>query len=144
MKSCNVLVLLATWLIMGAYQAEAADRNATSGQGQSMFKITTGWKGSVGPVSGSVSRDGGRSMSISPNPYLGPVVSSNPKTGESSWGVGCPAGSLQLGGKGSNGKNNFIKATVGLPSRVTPQISVKIPTPSFTRAGMTTGSVKNH
>jgi hypothetical protein len=144
MRHCNAIVLFLAGLALGTSQAEAAAPNAVSRQGQRTVTVTAGVKGSVGPVSGAISRNGGYSVSASPSPYLGPVFSSNPKTGESSWGVGCPVGSLQLGGKGSEGKNNFVKVTAGFRSPVTPQVSVKIRTPSFTRAGMTSGSIKHY
>lgn len=91
----------------------------------------------AGPV--SVSPDGTKCFSVPLLP-ISPAFCGNKKTGESSWGVSTPVGSLQLGGKGTDGKNNFIKVTGGAPTPVTPQVGVKIPTPCLTRAGMTSAT----
>lgn len=89
----------------------------------------------VGPV--SASPDGTKCVAVLPVSPISPVFCENKKTGETSWGVSTPVGSLQLGGNGTDGKNNFIKITGSAPTPVSPQGSVKIPTPSLTRSGMT-------
>lgn len=125
-------VIVAAILITGMVSASGEDNE------KSKVKFGYGVKGSAGVLGAGKSADGSTSGSV------GPVVfSSNPKTGEKCWGVGTPVGSLQLCGKGTDGKNNAVKVTVGAPTPVSPTGSVKVSTPCFTRSGMTTGSVKN-
>jgi hypothetical protein len=103
--------------------------------------LGVGVKAGVGGASGSVGTSGDVCGSAGVG-GVGVVFCENPKTGEKSWGASTPVGSLQLGGKGSDGSSNFVKVTAGLPTPVSPQASVKVQTPCFTRSGMTTGSVK--
>ena len=93
----------------------------------------------AGPI--SVSKDGTQCYSI---PFLPitPVACENKRTGETSAGVGIAGFSLSVGGKGPTGSNNFIKIGAGLDTPVTSQVSVKIPSPSYTRSGITTGVIK--
>lgn len=124
-------MIVAAILITGMVSASGEDNEKPK------VRFGYGVKGSAGVVGAGQSADGTTSGSV------GPVVfSSNPKTGEKCWGVGTPVGSLQLCGKGTDGKNNAVKVTVGAPTPVSPTGSVTIPTPSFTRSGITTGSVK--
>jgi len=95
---------------------------------------TTTVKGSVKGVGASASGNGNKCGTIA-----GVTFCSNSKTGEKSVGVS----GLQVGGKGNTGKNNFVAIKVSTPFPVTPTCTVKVNTPTFTRAGMTSGSVKN-
>lgn len=97
----------------------------------------------VGPL--SASPDGTRCIAIPIFP-ISPVFCNNSGNGEDAFGVSTPFGSLVTGGRGKDGKNNFVKigspiliGVDGLP--IGPQVSVKITTPSFTRSGITTGSI---
>ncbi len=98
------------------------------------FSCTKTTQVSVGPVSASKSKDGNTCGTIS-----GVTICSNSKTGEKSFGVSGGGLSFTQGGKGESGKNNFVKVSASAVSR---SCSMKILTPSFTRAGMTTGSIK--
>jgi len=95
---------------------------------------TTTVKGSVKGVGASTSGNGNKCGTIA-----GVTFCSNSKTGEKSVGVS----GLQVGGKGTTGANNFVAVKVSTPLPVTPTCTLKVNTPSFTRAGMTSGSVKN-
>ena len=95
---------------------------------------TTTVKGSVKGVGASASGNGNKCGTIA-----GVTFCSNSKTGEKSVGVL----GLQVGGKGATGANNFVAVKVSTPLPVTPTCTLKVNTPSFTRAGMTSGSVKN-
>jgi hypothetical protein len=101
-------------------------------------KPSFGASASTGPL--SASKDGTKCVTIPMGP-IGPTFCSNKKEGESSFGVSTPIGSLQAGGKGSDGRNNFIEVGAG-PSvgGFGAEGSVRIPTPSFTRAGITGGT----
>ena len=99
------------------------------------FSCTKTTQVSVGPVSASKSKDGTKCGT-----FYGVSACSNSKTGEKSFGVSGGGLSLMQGGKGSSGKNNFVKVSASAVSR---SCSMKIRTPSFTRSGMTTGSIKN-
>ena len=115
---------------MGSLIAMTAITTTQAGGGP-----TFGISAKAGPI--SASPDGTKCVSVLPVSPISPVFCENKKTGETSWGVSTPVGSLQLGGKGTDGKNNFIKITVSPPMPVTPQGSVKVPTPSLTRSGIT-------
>jgi hypothetical protein len=92
----------------------------------------------VGPV--SVSPDGTRCVTVPVGP-ISPTFCENKKTGETSFGVSTPAGSLQVGGRGSSGSNNFIKVGApSVPGVVGVQGSVKVKTPSLTRSGITSAT----
>lgn len=101
-------------------------------------KPSVGVSVSVGPV--SVSKDGTKCVTILVGP-VSPIFCENNKTGESSFGVCTPIGSVMTGGRGNDGKNNFVEVGVG-PSigKVGVEGSVRIPTPSFTRSGITGGT----
>jgi hypothetical protein len=99
---------------------------------------TTTVKGSIGTVSASTSKDGNKCGTVA-----GVTFCSNSKTGEKSVGVSGSGVSLVQGGKGSTGKNNFVAVKASTPLPVTPTCTVKVSTPTFTKAGMTSGSVKN-
>lgn len=99
---------------------------------------TTTVKGSVKGVGASASGNGNKCGTIA-----GVTFCSNSKTGEKSVGVSGGGVSLQVGGKGTTGANNFVAVKVSTPLPVTPTCTVKVNTPTFTRAGMTSGSVKN-
>ena len=99
------------------------------------FSCTKKTQVSVGPVSASKSKDGNTCGTIS-----GVTICSNSKTGEKSFGVSGGGISVMQGGKGSSGKNNYISVSASGGSR---SCSLKVNTPSFTRAGMTSGSIKS-
>jgi len=99
---------------------------------------TTTVKGSIGSVSASTSGNGNKCGTVA-----GVTFCSNSKTGEKTVGVSGGGVSLVQGGKGTTGANNFVAVKVSTPLPVTPTCTVKVNTPTFTRAGMTSGSVKN-
>ena len=105
-------------------------------QAQGNKAISFGGAIKAGPV--SASGDGTHCYSAMPVLPISPVFCENKKSGETSFGVATPAGSLQMGGRGNDGRNNFIK--IGSPTigvNVGPQGSVKIQSPSITRSGIT-------
>lgn len=123
MKATNPL-MAALLLVCGVGIAGADDR------------IKTGVAAHVGPL--SASPDGTKCIKIPIGPGFSAIGCENKKTGETSFGVGTPAGSLQVGGRGPDGKNNFVK--LGTPTyggAVGMSGSVKISAPSYTRSGIT-------
>ena len=119
-------------LVIGAFVC--LNGEAQAGNTNKWFSFGGAMK--AGPL--SVSKDGTRCYSASPVLPVSPVACENKKTWETSFGITTPAGSLQTGGRGNDGMNNFIKlGTPTLGGVVGPQGSVKIRTPSFTRSGIT-------
>jgi len=101
-------------------------------------KTSFGTSVSVGPV--SVSKDGTKCVTIPVAP-VSPTFCENKKTGESSFGVSTPVGSLQTGGRGTDGKNNFVEVGAGPSANIVGvEGSVRISTPSLTRSGITGGT----
>lgn len=114
--------------------------NIVFGKGPGAVAVRFGWRLKAGPISHA--SDGNFAGTIALPGMPGLVFSQNQLSGETSWGISWGWGSLQLGRKGSDGKDNFIKISFGVDWFATPFFSAKVSTPTFTPAGMTSAIVK--